>query len=268
MCWEKFFYSRLSLKIEEFWSKAALPDRSGSLHRILLEHSEVHRSWLVAYFGSNAESVRSGLQSMAQRWLPGRKKATLVKNVKPNDNRKLMNSGNDVIANEWNFFLCLRRPTINNGTARFVEVKKTRWEFSSRIFLVFKSGALYLQICGTISVGRVGSSIESVIQCGALQATSCRCVWVNDADASKKKSKNRVELCVRIEYTIESLEGQLRHSWKSRAGARLGCVWCHDCRLQMENFHDKLFWLWTERLTKASEEEKEIGCRWGEWFGW
>lgn len=163
------------------------------------------------------------------------------------------------------FFLCLRRPTINNGTARFVEVKKTRWEFSSHIFLVFKSGALYLQICGTISVGRGGiiNWISNSMWCASSDFLSLRL-------GQRRLEKEIQESCgiVRMNWIHNwvSLEGQLRHSWKSRAGARLGCVWCHDCRLQMKNFHDpkcKLFWLWTERLTKASEEEKEIGCRWG-----
>lgn len=108
--------------------------------------------------------------------------------MKINDNRKLMDNGNDVIANEWNFF-CLRRQTINKQWKRALQSivrseKKTRWDFSSLacsndIFLVFNIHVwcfiAYTNWWGDLG-GLVGSSIASLIQYGAFNVTSRRCL--------------------------------------------------------------------------------------------
>lgn len=136
---------------------------------------------------------------MARRLSSHRKREQ--QNVKLNDNRKLMNSGNDVIVNEWNLlFFCLRRVQLlitmehRSKPALFEAKWKRPVGFTSRIrlTLVFMSGRVE-QISGTISVGsgwRVSSS-ESLIWGGS--ATSClhlaigvtwtRCVnWKADCD--------------------------------------------------------------------------------------
>lgn len=75
--------------------------------------------------------------------------------MKLNDNRKLMNSGNDVIANEWNVFFSVYavQLLINNGTSLWKPAHCVRGEkkdpldlhrtLNIVLLLVFMSGALY-----------------------------------------------------------------------------------------------------------------------------
>lgn len=120
MCWEKLFL-RLNLKMEEFCESLRCQTPLA-----LMVFWAIAKNWnaigvlsIVAAFSpifSFPSKAAVSAESRSQ-W-PSHQKLFLLderereKNVKLNDNRKLMNSGNDVIANEWNFF-CLRRPTFN-----------------------------------------------------------------------------------------------------------------------------------------------------------
>lgn len=115
MCWEKFFeiwilsIGRVSrLRCHVSWPSTSVARRK--VHRNAIQDSSIIVHFLSAGQKS-AESVESRFtQSMARSTIGALSSHRKKYNVKTNDNRKLMNSGNDVIA--WNFF-CLRRPTFN-----------------------------------------------------------------------------------------------------------------------------------------------------------
>jgi hypothetical protein len=69
-------------------------------------------SIIVAFSFSSKLAVKNCLSSHQKWFFLDEREREKKKIVKLNDNRKLMNSGNDVIVNEWNFF-CLRRQSFN-----------------------------------------------------------------------------------------------------------------------------------------------------------